>query len=205
MSGGRTDTALSLLGEEQAALLAERVAPEFSYVHVYSSPLRRAVDTVKALAAAARSPVLARPGLREIDCGGLEGVAISEVKQRCPREWEQNLRQDDDEFRWPGGESYSEFRRRCLGEVRLIAAAHRGGCALLVTHAGVISQIVGAIPGLSAARWDRFRPGNASITELSWGPRSGQVVRFDDRSHLTPTSGSARFVMSHATTHPRAG
>jgi broad specificity phosphatase PhoE len=53
-----------------------------------------------------------------------------------------------------------------------------------VTHVGVISQILGYLAGESAARWDLFRPGTASITEVCWKKRDSVVVRFDDRRHV---------------------
>lgn len=215
MSGGRTDTALSPLGEEQAALLAARLGPQFARVPVYSSPLSRATRTARPLAAAAGSPVRVQSGLREIDCGELEGVPIAEVKRRHRAAWEENLRQADPEFRWPGGESYREFRRRCLAELAGLAAAHPGGRVLVVTHAGVVSQAVGAAAGVSPACWALFRPGNASITELLWGPAGGTLVRFDDRTHLAaaahdpaPPTGADRAgepVTAFSTTRPPGG
>jgi alpha-ribazole phosphatase/probable phosphoglycerate mutase len=205
MSGGRTDTALSPLGAEQAAALAERLGPDLFGVPIYSSPLSRALRTVEALAALTGTPVRLHEGLREIDCGELEGMAVSEVKWRYPREWEENLRHEDPDFRWPGGESYAEFRERCLRAAAEVAAAHRGGRALVVTHAGVISQALGSTAGVSAARWDLNRPGNASVTELLWGPGGVTLVRFNDQTHLAPPVLPVETLTAPATTRRHAG
>ena len=113
MSGGQTDTGPSAVGEAQAAQLAEQLGPELVGVPVYSSPLKRAIRTARAVACGQRIHV--RPDLREIDCGELEGVVISEVKRRYRAEWDENLRHADPDFRWPGGESYREFRRGLSG------------------------------------------------------------------------------------------
>jgi broad specificity phosphatase PhoE len=48
-----------------------------------------------------------------------------------------------------------------------------------VTHAGVISQIVGALHGTSAARWELWRPRNGSVTEVRWQDGRGALVFFD--------------------------
>jgi broad specificity phosphatase PhoE len=95
-----------------------------------------------------------------------------------------NLRQEDDRLRWPGGESYREFRARCLGALRSLARAHPGGRVAVVTHAGVISQVIGHITGAGAARWEAGRPGTTALTEVEWWRGSARVVRFDDRDHL---------------------
>ena len=66
-------------------------------------------------------------------------------------------------------------------------AAHPGQRVWVVTHAGVISQLL-CSSGISAASWEVFRPGNASITEVSWDGQAGTLLRFDDRSHLAGTA-----------------
>ena len=53
-----------------------------------------------------------------------------------------------------------------------------------MTHAGVVSQIVGALRGLRPARWEPYRPMNTGITEIVWNHESGSVVSFDDHAHL---------------------
>jgi alpha-ribazole phosphatase/probable phosphoglycerate mutase len=69
--------------------------------------------------------------------------------------------------------------------VRTISSKHPGENVLIVTHAGVINQILGSMCNQRAARWENFRPGNAALTELLWNGNGGEVVRFDDREHLS--------------------
>jgi alpha-ribazole phosphatase/probable phosphoglycerate mutase len=180
---GRTDVPLSARGREEVRRLVERLRGTPPFTVVYSSPLQRAYDTAAALAGAGLGPLRACEGLQEIDCGSLDGLPVAEVQRRFPEVWAANMRQDDERFRWPGGESYREFRDRCLRTVRTIAHAHRGARVALVTHAGVVSQLLGAIGGLSPARWERHRPANTALTEV-WGRGGGAVLTFDDHDHL---------------------
>lgn len=181
---GRTDVPLSGPGREEVRRLRERLRWAPPFVAIHTSPLQRAYDTALALTDAGCGPLHICDGLREIDCGVLDGLPLDEVKRRVPDLWAANLRQDDDRFRWPGGESYREFRCRCLQAVRAIERAHRGARVALVTHAGVVSQILGALEGLSPACWERYRPMNTALTEVAWGWGSGVVVTFDDHAHL---------------------
>jgi alpha-ribazole phosphatase/probable phosphoglycerate mutase len=158
---------------------------------IYSSPLRRARDTASALEPESPVAVQLCPDIQEIDCGILDGLPLTEVKRRFPRYWTANLRQDDERFRWPGGESYREFRARSLRAIRRLARAHRGQTIAIVTHAGVISQIIGALEGLSPAAWEQFRPGNTGISRLTWQCGSANVLAFDDRTHLSPVQLTA--------------
>ena len=60
-----------------------------------------------------------------------------------------------------------------------------------MTHAGVVSQILGALEGLSPACWELYRPVNTALTEVAWGWGSGVVVTFDDHAHLLDRSRTA--------------
>lgn len=181
---GRTDAPLSGRGRAEVDRLRDRMRVAPPFVAVYTSPLRRANDTALALAEAGCGPLHVCEGLQEIDCGPLDGLPLDEVERRVPDLWSANQRHDDDRFRWPGGESYREFRCRSLAAIRTIAREHRGERVAVVTHAGVISQLVGALRGLSPARWDLYRPANTALTEIEWGYGTGTVVSFDDRTHL---------------------
>jgi broad specificity phosphatase PhoE len=66
----------------------------------------------------------------------------------------------------------------------MVVASHPGERLAVVTHAGVVSQALGALARTSAARWESFRPGNTAITELRFRGEIGVVTRFDDRAHL---------------------
>lgn len=181
---GWSDVPLSPLGRYQVELLAERLISEPPASACYTSPLQRAVATARA----APHPLRPAPldSLREIYCGELDGMPIDKVEARHPDIWRRNLAFSDNDFAWPGGESYRQFRARAMGAVKMLAASHPGGRVLVFTHAGFISQVMGHLAGLPAARWDVYQAGNASITEIQWAGRSGSVVRFDDRSHLAP-------------------
>jgi broad specificity phosphatase PhoE len=179
--GGWTDLPLTRRGCIQASTLATRLAHEPPPEAVYSSPLQRAVSTAVILAQRLSDKrVTLEPGVREIGCGSVDGLPIGWVQERFPLAWTTNLQQADPDFRWPGGESYREFRRRVVEAFRRIARTNPDRRVLIVTHAGVISQLIGWSRGDSAARWEAFRPRNASVTELRWHPQGPELVRFDD-------------------------
>jgi alpha-ribazole phosphatase/probable phosphoglycerate mutase len=150
---------------------------------LYTSPLRRASETAEILGRVFQLRPILLPDLREISCGDLDGLPLREVQQRYPDIWQRNLKQDDDEFRWPGGESRLEFRARVVQAAARIAAFHPGERVLAVTHTGVVTQLIGAIAGLTAATWEAFRPGHASLTELLWADGVARLVRFNQKSH----------------------
>jgi 2,3-bisphosphoglycerate-dependent phosphoglycerate mutase len=178
---GWYDIPLSDAGERQLQSLELRFASQAAEMPVYTSDSIRARCTAAAIAG--RNPVKALRALREISCGALEGWPHERVRREHPDLWEQNEVQADEHFCWPGGESYSRFRRRVLRALRGIAKRHPGQSVIIVTHAGVVSQTIGHILGLSPALWSRWRPGNGSVTTVACEDEL-RLLAFDDRDHL---------------------
>lgn len=183
---GWTDTPLSDLGRREARRVAERLRAEPRFAALYASPLARALHTAEPICAAVGVRLRVEPGLREIFCGAVDGENVDEVRARHWEAWRQNAEEQHEDFRWPEGESYREFRARCLRTLRLLAARHPGERVLLVTHAGFISQVFGWLTGTSCARWSAWRPANASISRLRFGRGVRRGEGFDEHDHLAP-------------------
>lgn len=176
---GQADLPLSEEGYRQARVLGRALADE-PFVAAYVSPLQRTAETARTLLAGRRVPLEHCRGLLEIDCGSADGLEVDTVQELYPEEWSANERQTDDDFRWPGGESYGELRRRVLDACDAIAARHPGDTVLVVSHSGVVNQVVGHLEGERAACWSRFRPRTCSVTEVLWKARGGELIRFDE-------------------------
>jgi broad specificity phosphatase PhoE len=171
---GWFDVPLSAAGRRAVDALSHCPDRE-SPVALYTSPLQRAAAVAHRLAALWQRVPVPCDALREIHCGALEGIRLDEFARFYPVLQAQNDAQSDENFTWPGGESYGRFRARVLVGMTQIAAAHSGRRVAVVTHSGVISQVLGALNGRSAARWEMDRPGPLTATEVLWesdGPRA---------------------------------
>ena|SRR5207249_3720999 len=82
---GATDVELSDQGREQAQRLAERLSRE-KIAAVYASPLGRALERAKILAAPHNLEVQTRNALREISHGHWEQMTRREVEEKFPDE-----------------------------------------------------------------------------------------------------------------------
>jgi broad specificity phosphatase PhoE len=181
---GWLDVPLTPHGQQQAECLPRALAGSGQIVALYTSSLQRAVNTALAITRCLGTTPRALKSLREISCGDLEGLPVADVQRRYRRIWQANLAQDDDAFCWPGGESYRLFRVRVLKTLERLRHPHAGGTVVVVTHSGVISQVIGSLSGEPPACWESFRPATASVTEVRWTGDRGVVVRFNDRQHL---------------------
>lgn len=109
---------LNATGQQQAVALAQKLKPAKLEV-VYSSPLRRAVQTAKVIAAAENIPLELIPNLREGCFGEAEGMQRDDIAAKWPElfaEWYNGNSSADDNLniRFPGGESKAEMQSRML-------------------------------------------------------------------------------------------
>jgi broad specificity phosphatase PhoE len=181
---GWHDAPLSSSGHKQLELLRLRLAAEPGFAGLYASPLQRAFYTASAAPGYLLPHLRLLNSLKEIHCGVVEGLSFERVQAEYGDYWQRNLLQTDENFRWPGGETYRRFRTRVLRAISAISRQHQGQRVLIVTHAGVVNQVLGTISGQSAARWENLRPKNASLTTVRWDDCSGEVENFDDCEHL---------------------
>jgi broad specificity phosphatase PhoE len=163
---GHSDRPLTDLGREQAQALGELVAAE-NVEAVYSSPLKRALETARIVAVRSGLEVVEDEDLREVDTGSWSGLSRAEVQERFPEGFD---RWTSGGAGWEDGESYEEMAERVLAAVNRIAAAHPGGSVLIVSHGGPIRAIQGAANGMDIDEYRRLRPvePNARLTAVTF-------------------------------------
>jgi broad specificity phosphatase PhoE len=180
---GALDLPISGRGWAQVAAMRERAARCDAPAAIYTSTLKRARAVAVALASVWAIQVHPRESLREISCGAVEGLPLGEVQRRFPEVWARHEAQLDDTFAWPGGESCRAFRARVLAGLGEITAAHPGQRIAVITHAGVVTQVLGAIRGRSPAVWAADRPEPLSATEVTWANGSPRTILSFNQSH----------------------
>ncbi len=87
---GRTDFPLTKRGLRQAEELAASLTGR-QVIAVYSSPIRRTLDTAEAIAGRLGLTVEAQAALQEYDFGEMSGLTWPEIQERRPQLIEQLL------------------------------------------------------------------------------------------------------------------
>ena len=146
---GHLDPPLNDEGKAQAANLA-RLLNKTEIRHLYSSDLRRAVETAMPVGEFFNIPVLTRSDLREISFGDWEGKRWSEVSAASEASRANTVSSPLD-ICAPGGESYACFRKRIAPAIEEILVAHRSESIAIVAHLGVLRTVLADIP---TADWD---------------------------------------------------
>ena len=81
---GRSDVPLSEAGRRQAKRLAERLKP-ISFDALYSSPLKRAIDTARFISERIGLEPVLDDSLVELDYGQWEGKTLQEIIKNDPK------------------------------------------------------------------------------------------------------------------------
>lgn len=160
---GGTDVGLDEVGRSQV----HRTARELRGVDVIvSSPMRRTMQTARAVAAELRLDVLAMPALQEYDSGRWNGLTDTEAARRDPALHASWLAAPD--IAPPGGESLRAVAARVSDAVAEIVAAHRSRTVLVVSHAVPIACALLAALEAPLASAPRLAIRNCSLTRIRY-------------------------------------
>lgn len=109
---------------------------------VLASPMKRTVETARRLAPGVEWEVV--EDLIEMDYGLAEGLFFRDLQDRFPEIPKGWHRREDPRF--PEGENSADVERRAMGFLESLQG--RGKCFLVVTHNGVLRQVLGAAWGV---------------------------------------------------------
>jgi len=169
---GRRDPALSNLGRQQAARLADSAAGA-NVVAIWTSPLRRARETADIVATALGLQPQVLDDLIESDRGEWEGQTVDHLVAVSPDLFAA-FEAADPEFAFPGGESLAEQMRRTRQALGVVAAGRTP--ALVVAHAGTIRAALLAL-GRRPPPERTLPHGEFVVIEWSDDSRSEQGLR----------------------------
>jgi broad specificity phosphatase PhoE len=161
---GVSDPPLSETGRSQLRELTGKLKA-YPVTHIFSSDLLRARQTAEPIAGALNLRVRFLPSLREIGFGLWEGLNWSEAVAQN----EQYAQQWIESFPFlaaPGGEKFEDFRRRVQDSMQVIAKQAGSGCALVITHGGVIRVFLGDVLSMDARDFAGISCDYASAREL---------------------------------------
>lgn len=183
IQGGSSDSALNRLGQRQGRLLAERLEAEHLCT-IYTSPLLRAFQTARVISDHTKVSIRRLQDLKEVCLGQWEGKTINQIRDEDNILYQRWLRSPS-RVKIPGAEEISKFKKRVVGVFRSIVETGPSGPIAVVTHGGVIVQLLCHLLGV---RFDRFfltaRIDNCSISKLEHHNSRCYILSVNDTTHL---------------------
>ncbi len=181
-TGVAADPGLTDVGLAQAEAMAAWLSME-QIDAVYTSPMRRALETAAPLEKALGLTATVEPGIEEFDDG--DGYIPMEEVKKDKAEWRKMMRGFD-------GADLSQFRATVTTAITNIIGNHRGETVALVCHGGVINAWAAHVLELERTMFfppeytsiNRFRASSSGYHSLMSLNESAHLRR--DRLHRMP-------------------
>jgi broad specificity phosphatase PhoE len=185
---GRIDIELNETGRRQARALAHRLSG-WQIAAIYSSPLKRALQTAQPIAEACGLEVAILEGMTDVDYGVSAGLSPEEARAQDP-EVHETWVHTPLLTRFPGGESLQQVQDRAWSALEEVSSAHKGETILLVSHTVVNRVLICSALGLVGDAFWRIGQDNAAINILQGASGRYQVLLLNDTSHLESLDGN---------------
>jgi broad specificity phosphatase PhoE len=180
---GRSDVDLDETGLKQAELLAEYLR-ERKIEAVYSSPLKRALKTARAIASRHKLEVITTQGLNDLKFGEWEGLPVTEVREKYATlftEWIEKPHLVE----IPGGERLDDVTRRVLAFVNDVIKRHKG-TVVLVSHRVVHKVLILALLGMDNSYFWNIKLDTAAMSTFTYENNHWVLNEHNNTSYLQP-------------------
>lgn len=185
MIRGQADVPLDETGLAQAAATAARIAAEWKPAALYSSPLRRAVQTAQPIAEELGLDVRTVADLTDMDFGQWQGLSYTEVRQRWP-EMAQAWTTVPHTVSFPNGESLARVRQRSMSAVHEIIAQHPDQDVVIIGHTVLNRVLLCAMLGLDDSHHWRIGQDTCAVNLVEWRDELFFINSLNDTCHLRP-------------------
>ncbi len=173
---GTSDVPLNDEGRRQSSALAEWFK-QFKIDAIYSSPMRRAIETAEGIAKNFNLEIRTLEGLRELNHGILEGESSIDV-------WNRHGALDPMSIRLPGGESIADLKERVLKAVNEIIHKHPDENVILVGHHFTNLIIIAMAIGLDLRNIWRLKQDESAVSLLLYNEFGWRLIYCNSLEHL---------------------
>ncbi|MEM7007818.1 MAG: histidine phosphatase family protein [Thermodesulfobacteriota bacterium] len=188
---GIADIVLNENGRKQARELAHSLR-DHKITAIYSSHLKRAIETAEHIARHHNLTVRVEHDLHEMNQGDLEGLTFPDIRDRYAevlKKW----RESPETLRLPNGESLVEVQQRAWSVLEKVHEDHLGETVVAVSHNLTIITLLCKITGVGLKG---FREFNVQATSKNIIVSENGEIRVDvinDVSHLSPMDSVPSF------------
>jgi len=179
---GRVDIALNDVGIRQA----EAVALRFKGMEleaIYSSPLKRALQTAKIIASLHNMKVEVDQNLSDMHFGDWQGLSLKEVKEKEGYADLYKIWYDTPHlFKPPGGESLDEVMARASASLEKISK--HTGVVCIISHRVVIKLLLLLALGLDSSSFWRIKQDPCGISIIEHEGGKFILTLLNDTCHL---------------------
>lgn len=163
---GWNDVELNDRGIKEAERLREKLSGEKIDL-IYSSDLKRCLQTSEIINSDHSVPIISSYGLREINFGAWQNISYEDIRSLYPEEYEK-WKNDWLSYRIPGGESMIDFHERVTKTTDEIIEVYKDKKLLIVTHSGPVKCILSKYIGENITTHWHFQVSLGSLTRIEF-------------------------------------
>jgi broad specificity phosphatase PhoE len=186
LQGRGIDLSLNSTGQQQAERVAALLARQ-PISTVYASPMRRALETARAIVARCRAEVVVRDELIECNVGRWEGLSWDGIREQFPEDYE-NFQRDPSQFPYLGGETYADVARRAVPVLEQLLETNRGKQFVVVAHNIVNRVSVATFLGLPLTQAKDIQQANCGVNVIRRENGRTHLVTLNSDFHLEDDS-----------------
>jgi alpha-ribazole phosphatase/probable phosphoglycerate mutase len=161
---GKGSESLTIRGTFQAKYVAERLK-KHKIEALYSSPVKRAVQTSEIIGHEVSLDVIIEDSFREMELGPWEGLSEDDINLNYPVEW-QIWQTKPAELKLPGRETLDELLKRVVSCVYKITQGGNYQKIVVLTHVAIIRVLVLWQAKKSLNLYRTIHVPNAGITNI---------------------------------------
>lgn len=181
---GRIDIDLDAIGIEQAKLLGRSLST-LQINAVYSSPLKRALNTAIPIANYHQIEVNIDDHFIDINYGDWQGKYQEEIEETC-KELYQKWLKDPHLLKIPNGETLEEVRIRAVMGLNQILSEHNERTIVIVSHRVVNKVLICALLELDNSAFWRIKQDTACFSIFNYDGRNFILTLHNESCHLKP-------------------
>lgn len=172
---GVTDIELNDTGKQQAREAATHLSAKRIHA-IYSSDLKRALQTAEIVAGPHQLRVGLDRDFRELDHGVFEGLTFAEIRSNYP-EFLKRWRSEPAELLLPGGERLVDVEKRAWkGMDRIVSRHSADATVVVVSHNFPILSVLCRITGTPLNDYRAFRIEPCALHWIHYDPTDGWRV-----------------------------
>jgi probable phosphoglycerate mutase len=187
---GREPLALTARGRAEAAAVARRIAGTWQPRFIYTSPMRRCVDTGAEIAKACGIRAQICDDLNDMDYGAWQFKTFADAEAQDPVLFAAWLATPH-LVRFPGGESLQDLAARAANLVRMVLARHADETIVLVGHDSVNRVLLLGFLDLPLSSYRRIAQAPCCLNEIDIAGTEARIRSVNETLHLEATAGKS--------------
>ena len=179
---GRVDIDLDETGWKQAEATADKLA-QWEMKAIYSSPLKRTMNTAQPLATRLGLTVQPLEGIIDMDFGEWQGIGIGEVREKYGELFDLWLYHPE-KLEIPGAETLEDVRKRAVATIDDVMAKNEDQTIALVSHRVVCKVLLCHLLGLDNSHFWQIVQDTTAINLFEIWDGRPSVMLINDTCHL---------------------